>query len=170
MSKTIETKATEVVETQETAIVVNTNNGEVLETAPTPIDIGVDYVRDINVNETSYCTIIPKSREEKELLFNATNATQFKVKSFVNKTINVVGFYLETVTLQSTGERVPRTVLIDDKGNGYGSCSFGVFNGLKKIIKFFKDPITGNVDFPISITPIETPCDKGFALTLTVSK
>lgn len=102
-------------------------------------------VRKLNAKQlAAFCSVKAETREDKARIFNAANNPQHKVADFINKEIKLSDVYAETLELvnEQTGEyeKVPRIVLIDDKGEAYECVSVGMFSSLKKLIAIFEEP------------------------------
>ena len=139
--------------------------------APAVLEDDTNFIHDLTAPaEACYCSVKAESKDEKVALYNATNAPDFRLKSFINKPINVKDIFVEVVTCvnKETGEvrKSPRTVLIDDKGKSYTAVSLGVFSALRKLFTIFGTPDTW--DKPMKITPIGVQKDKYEILTLSV--
>lgn len=106
----------------------------------------------------SFCTWAPETVEEKMTLFNAINSTQESISDHVNEVITVHHIYAEKVGVvdENTGEvvEVPRIVLINENGIGYGCSSFGIFNSVKKMLFIFGQPSAEN-PFKIKIKQVK---------------
>ena len=139
--------------------------------APAVMEDDTNFIHDLTAPaEACYCSVKAESKDETVALYNATNAPDFRLKSFINKPINVKDIFVEVVTCvnKETGEvrKCPRTVLIDDKGKSYTAVSLGVFSALRKLFTIFGTPDTW--DKPMKITPIGVQKDKYEILTLSV--
>lgn len=92
----------------------------------------------------SYYSIVPETREEKVMVYNAINNPDARLSDQINKTIKVKDVLIEVIELVSeeTGElnKVPRIVVLDDKGKSYQAVSVGIFSALKRIINLFGEP------------------------------
>lgn len=117
------------------------------QTAPLTVindDEGINFVVDLTSRQTSYCSMIAETVEEKAKLYNATNSTEYRIKDHINEVLEVKDVFVEVVkcTNQETGEvsTCPRTVLIDVNGNGYQAVSLGIFSALKKLFNIFGEP------------------------------
>lgn len=139
--------------------------------APAVMEDDNNFIHDLTAPaEACYCSVVANTPEEKKALYNATNAPSDRLKSMINKPINVKDVFVEVVTCvnRDTGEvrKCPRTVLIDDKGNSYTAVSLGVFSALRKLFSIFGTPDTWGK--PMKITPIGVQKDKYEILTLSV--
>lgn len=87
------------------------------------------------------CSIDNSTREGAKRVYNAMNNPKYKVADYINKTIEITDVFIEIVDMLSeeTGEiaTVPRTVLIDAKGEGYQATSKGIFDSVRKAYNAF---------------------------------
>lgn len=106
-----------------------------------------------------YCSLPSETKEDKTLIYNASNNPNHRIAEFVNKTIKVVGFILEKVemTSQETGDiRItPRTILIDTDGQTYVAVSIGVANALAKVCNLFGMPNEWDEPIEFAVKQIE---------------
>lgn len=100
----------------------------------------VGLAQEMEAPQQTYCSFDFKDMEpaQRAVYFNAVSNTQNRLTECVNKKLHIVDVYAEEITIvdQKTGEadNAIRIVLIDDKGEGYGCVSKGVFNAMKKVI------------------------------------
>lgn len=91
-----------------------------------------------------YCSVKANTPEQKKNLFNLTNGKTERLSDKVNTKINMVDLYAEEVEIvdKNTGElrKMPRIIIIDDKGVGYQCVSQGIFSSMKKLIGFMGEP------------------------------
>ncbi len=122
-----------------------------------------------NKREVQYCSIKPQTEEDEILLFNAMNNPKYRLKDFINKTIEVKDVFCEMVNCvnKETGEvnAAPRIVLIDPKGVGYQCVSLGIFSAIKKIFSIKGDPSTWKKPIKIEVQQIT----KGVNSMLTIN-
>ena len=123
------------------------NNLEVIE--------GTNFVVDLTTaNRVSqWCSMNPKTQQEKIALFNAMNNPENRIKECINLPINVKDVFCEVVECQSddgTLQKCPRIVLIDENAVGYVAVSKGVYNSIKKIFAIFGEPTW---ETPLTIIP-----------------
>ena len=106
-----------------------------------------------------FCSMTANTPEQKKILFKAMNSPDHKLADFINKKIRIKDMYCEIVTIadQNTGEivKLPRIVLIDEKGVGYQCVSNGIFMGLKKLVAIFGEP-TWKQPIEIEIKNVKT--------------
>lgn len=105
-------------------------------------------IGEINETKQVYCSFEPTTIEEKKMLFNAVNSTPEYLKDHVNEVIVINHIYAEQVNIvdENSGENImiPRIVIIDNNGIGYGCASFGIFNSIKKLIGIMGAPTPNN--------------------------
>ena len=93
---------------------------------------------------SSYCSMVATTKEQKAALFNAMNNPQFRLADYINKTITVKDVFAEIVRIANpeTGEiqYCPRIVLIDKEGKAYQCVSLGIYSGLKKLMQVYGTP------------------------------
>ena len=103
----------------------------------------------------TYCSIENDgSREAQSKFYNAMNNPENRVSDFINKTIAVQDVLIEMrdIVNDETGElsRVPRVVLIDEKGAGYQATSVGIYNAVRNaFIAFGPAPWNPPLNFTI---------------------
>ncbi|WP_305113893.1 hypothetical protein [Thomasclavelia cocleata] len=108
----------------------------------------IGIIGEINEIKQVYCSFEPATIEEKKMLFNAVNSTPEYLKDHVNEVIVINHIYAEQVNIvdENSGEiiPIPRIVIIDNNGIGYGCASFGIFNSIKKLIGIMGAPSPNN--------------------------
>lgn len=108
----------------------------------------IGIIGEINEIKQVYCSFEPATIEEKKMLFNAVNSTPEYLKDHVNEVIVINHIYAEQVNIvdENSGEiiAIPRIVIIDNNGIGYGCASFGIFNSIKKLIGIMGAPTPNN--------------------------
>lgn len=108
------------------------------------VDGNENLVAELTTRTAQYCSMRPKTQEEKVKLYNAMNNPEKRLADCINEVITVKDVYVEAVncTNRETGETqvCPRVVLIDDNGVGYQCVSIGIFSALKKIFAIFGEP------------------------------
>lgn len=111
-----------------------------------------------NSGHATYCSMVPKTPEERKFLFNAVNSPALSLRDFINKTINVRDVFAEECTFldKQTGaiSEGVRIVLIDAEGASYSTCSRGVFSGLSKLFALYGTPDHWTEPVPILIKQI----------------
>lgn len=130
---------------------------------------GVNMIADLTERQLSYCSMTPKTDEEKATLYNIMNNPDKRIKDCINEVIKVKNVFVEVVkcTNQETGEvsTAPRIVLIDENGIGYQCVSLGIFSALKKLFAVYGEPTTWTKPIPIKIKQIS----KGVKNLLTLN-
>lgn len=115
------------------------------------------YILDFSSAQASYCSLVPKTQEEKVNFFNAVNSPTKRLKEMVNLEVEVKDIYAETInfTDKETGEIVPgvRIVLISPSGESYQASSKGIFSSVSKLLKIMGEPNTWKK--PVKIRPKE---------------
>lgn len=115
------------------------------------------YSLDFSSAKASYCSLVPKTQEEKINFFNAVNSPTKRLKEMVNLEIEVKDIYAEIInfTNTETSEIVPgvRIVLISPTGESYQTSSKGIFSSLSKLLKIMGEPNTWKK--PVKIRPKE---------------
>lgn len=127
----------------------------------------------LSIRESSndvYCSLIPQTDEETNLILEATLNPSKRLKDMINLPFMLKHIYIETVNLTNsqTGETnaAPRIILIDDKNNSFSTTSFGVFNALKKIFAIKGTPDTW--EKPLKVQVMERQIKERSTLTLAV--
>ena len=135
--------------------------------------------------EDSYCSIQPKTIEEKKALYNALETcdnlvndcvgAKFGLKDvYVEKRVREYDEELDTPEVDENGvvrevgkvEKTKyRTILFAEDGTTYATGSYGIFNSVSKIIEAFGDPSTW--DGPIMVEIAKRPIGDG-KTTLTL--
>lgn len=97
--------------------------------------------------KTQYCSFVPQTEEEKDLLFMATNSPEKRIKDCVNMEITIKHIIAEVVYCESKDDPsvkvpCPRVVVIDDEGVGYQAVSIGIFSSVKNIFSSYGTPDT----------------------------
>ncbi len=118
----------------------------------------------------TYCSIENDgTREAQSKFFNALNNPEGRVSDCINQTIKVQDVLIEMrdLTNEETGEiaRVPRVVLIDDKGKGWQATSIGIYTVVKNAFYAFgKAPWKPALEFTIK----QKPTKNGSMLTAEI--
>lgn len=107
-----------------------------------------DFIGDLTSREAVFCSMEPKTDEDRKKLFNAMNNPEKRLADEVNMTIKAKDLFCEVVTVNRVDEntdevrqeKFPRVVIIDDKGVGHQCVSIGVYSALRKIISMFGTP------------------------------
>lgn len=78
--------------------------------------------------------------ETKALVFNAMNDTDYALRDYVGKVIEITNFVAHKITLEDekTGEitRATRCVFIDKDGKTYGTVSSGINQSMVKLFRY----------------------------------
>lgn len=120
--------------------------------------------------DVAYCDFKPTTKTEQVSLFNAVNSSQHRLADEINETIKVMHVYAEMVqcTNKETGEVTvqPRTVLIDEKGEGHQCVSLGIFTSIRKIFLMVGEPASWEYPLPIKIKQVTKDKFKMLSLEL----
>ena len=121
----------------------------------------------------AYCSILPKTKEEKVKLFNALEQCDVRLSDCKGQTIAVKDVFVQKYDKEENGEIKTkfRTILFDKDGKTYVTASYGIYNSLSKIISAFGEPQTW--EEPLSVTVVERPLGDGrnaLALKINESK
>lgn len=107
-------------------------------------DEGFSLSVDMTTAQTSFCSMMADSAQDKAKLFNAMNNPDERLSDCINKRIKAKDLYVEIVncTNEETGEvtACPRIVIIDDQGKSYQAVSIGIYSALKKVIQVYGSP------------------------------
>lgn len=126
-----------------------------------------DIVADLTSATTAFCSMKANTAEEKAKLFSAMNNPEKRLADCINEVIKVKDIYAEVVncTNVETGEisKVPRIVLIDEKGVGYACVSIGIFGAVKKLMQIYGVP-TWNTPIPLKVRQITKGAKKMLSL------
>lgn len=111
-----------------------------------------------NSGHGTYCSMVPKTPEERKFLFNSVNSPNRLLRDYINKTISVRDVYAEQCAFldKESGDLSEgvRIVLIDKDGNSYSTCSRGIFSGLSKLFSLYGTPDQWAEPVPILIKQI----------------
>nr|DAH77860.1 MAG TPA: Single stranded DNA binding protein [Caudoviricetes sp.] len=117
-----------------------------------------NMILDLTTRQTSYCSMVAETDEQKAILYNATNNPDKRIKDCVNEVIMVTDVFVEIVQChnEETGEVAicPRTVLIDKNGIGYTAVSLGIFSALKKLFSIYGEPQTWKKPIKVKVKQI----------------
>ena len=129
------------------------------ETAALETVDGAEMIVDLTSAVTSYCSLVPKTDDERAALYNATSNPSAKLSSMIGKTITLENVYVEIcdMTDTATGEvtKAPRIIFFDKSGSSYACVSKGVFGALKKLFSIFGTPDQWSKPLPIEVKQIE---------------
>ena len=130
-------------------------------------DDGEQYVMALTGERKMQYSSIDKDKlsfEEKAKFFNLINGEAKNIADLVNTTINLKDIYMEVVTVEDmqTGEakKLPRIVLIDDKGEAYTCSSPSFLNKLSQLVGELGQPSSWSRVVPITFKQVSTK--KGF--------
>lgn len=123
-------------------------------TALTTTENNINLVKE---NNKTYCSIHPKSMEERKALYNALESCDVVLNDIVGKKIKVKDVYIQEFprTDKETGEPISnghRTILFDDEGKSYVTASNYFFISLVKMMNAFGEPSTWEAPVEIEIT------------------
>ena len=120
---------------------------------------GAEMIVDLTSAVTSYCSLVPKTDEERAALYNATSNPSAKLSSMIGKTITLENVYVEICEMVNakTGEveKAPRIIFFDKSGASYACISKGVFGALKKLFSIFGTPEQWTRPLPLEVKQIE---------------
>lgn len=120
---------------------------------------GAEMIVDLTSAVTSYCSLVPKTDDERAALYNATSNPTAKLSSMIGKVITLENVYVEICEMVDTrtGEatKAPRIIFFDKSGNSYACISKGVFGALKKLFSIFGTPEQWTRPLPIEVQQIE---------------
>lgn len=102
--------------------------------------------------------------ESKAIVFNAMNDTDYALRDYVGKVIEITNFVAHKITLEDerTGEitNATRCVFIDKDGKTYGTVSSGINQSMVKLFGTVGFPATW--DNPLPIKVMEKTGRRGF--------
>lgn len=118
-----------------------------------------------NARQEVFTSIVDDgSIENRALVFNAMNDTDYALRDFVGKVIEITNFVAHKITLtdERTGEvsTATRCVFIDKDGKTYGTVSSGINQSMVKLFATVGFPATW--DNPLPIKVMEKTGRKGF--------
>lgn len=118
-----------------------------------------------NAKQEVFTSIVDDgSIENRALVFNAMNDTDYALRDFVGKVIEITNFVAHKITLtdERTGEvsTATRCVFIDKDGKTYGTVSSGINQSMVKLFATVGFPATW--DNPLPIKVMEKTGRKGF--------
>jgi electron transfer flavoprotein alpha subunit len=133
------------------------------------MDDNEDFIADLTTRQQTFCSLIPKTEEEQDILFTAMNCPENRIKDCINMEIEIKDIYAEVVqcTNEKTGkkESAPRIVLIDTEGQAYQAVSVGMYSALKKVFTSFGTPDTWKAPKKFRVRQISKSADRSI-LTL----
>lgn len=129
------------------------------------------FIADLTTRQISYCSLVPKTDDEKAALYNAQNNTPNRLKDCIGEIIKVRHIYVEAVRLtnRETGEitTAPRIVLIGEDMNSYQCVSIGIYSAIRKIFGIYGTPETWQKPLPLKVKLINKSADRSI-LTLDI--
>lgn len=108
----------------------------------------------------------PNDRKASAKIFNAMNNPQHRIADSINTVIPVTDYLIEMTEIvnEETGavDKVPRVVLVDEKGEAYQAVSFGMFNVVRNVVN-----VCGNAPWnpPVKLKIKQVPVKRGSMLT-----
>lgn len=114
------------------------------------------------VNEKpAYCSIVPKSHEEKVKLFNALEQCDVRLADCKGQTIKIKDIFVQKYDKEINGEVKTkfRTIIFDKDGKTYVTASYGIYNSIAKIMSAFGEPNTW--EKPLAVEVVERPLGDG---------
>lgn len=95
-------------------------------------------------SESSYCSVVCKTNEERKNLFNALEQADVLLNDVVGTEFELKDVYIHKYERinDETGEVEPkvRIILFDSEGKSYACGSFGIFNILGRMFEVFGTP------------------------------
>lgn len=132
---------------------------------------GNSMILDLTTRQTSYCSMLAETKEEKAALYNMMNNPEKRLADCINMQIAIKHVYVEAVTCtnKESGEKslCPRIVFLDDSGVSYSCVSIGIFNALKKLFQVYGEPTTWNGE-PLTVEVKQISKGERKMLTLNV--
>lgn len=125
-----------------------------------------------NANSNNvYCSIVPKTNEEKVQLFNALESCDVKINDEVGAVIKIKNVYIQEYEKidTNTGEprKAHRTILFDEDGKTHVTASNYFYIAIMKIISIWGEPNTWTEPITVKIT--KKPVKNGMqALSLQI--
>jgi hypothetical protein len=118
-----------------------------------------------NAKQEVFTSIVDDgSLESKALVFNAMNDTDYALRDYVGKVIEITNFVAHKIELtdERTGEitNATRCVFIDKDGKTYGTVSSGINQSMVKLFGTVGFPATWENPLPIKV--MEKTGRKGF--------
>lgn len=119
-----------------------------------------------------YCSFKPENENDQITLYKALNSDGNALSDMINMTISLKHVFCEIIEIvdQKTGElkKVPRCVIIDEKGESYGCISKGVFSSLKRMFQIFGTPDTWEKPKKVKIVQVTRGTNKMLSLEMAV--
>lgn len=117
----------------------------------------------------AYCSMTAESKEERAVLYNATQNADKKISDYINQKIQFINVFMEQVEIEDekTGEKHKsvRTILITPEGEGIAATSNGITRSLYSLFQVFGTPDTweGEV-MEVIVRQVETKKGRTFKL------
>jgi len=127
----------------------------------------------VKLTETGdqYSSLVPTSREEQKLFFNAVDNPTEKLSKYINKRIKFVNVFMERIDMiERDDEGNPtgvvnstiKTVLITPDGNGVISTSMGIARALMTMFRVFGTPDTWDEPMECIVEQVEIGKNRTF--------
>ena len=127
----------------------------------------------VKLTETGdqYSSLVPTSREEQKLFFNAVDNPTEKLSKYINKRIKFVNVFMERIDIVERDEdgnptgvvnSTIKTVLITTDGNGVISTSMGIARALMTMFRVFGTPDTWDEPMECIVEQVEIGKNRTF--------
>lgn len=127
----------------------------------------------VKLTETGdqYSSLVPTSREEQKLFFNAVDNPTEKLSKYINKRIKFVNVFMERIDITERDEdgnptgvvnSTIKTVLITPDGNGVISTSMGIARALMVMFRVFGTPDTWDEPMECIVEQVEIGKNRTF--------
>ena len=107
----------------------------------------------------NYCSIKPKTVEDKKLVYNALESADVLLNDVVGETILIKDYYCEEKQVfdEESGEikNKYRTIFFDVDGKTYATGSYGIFNAVMRLTAIFGEP-SWEDGIPVTVTKQKT--------------
>lgn len=121
-----------------------------------------------------YCSLVPKTEEERQLRYHASTASDGKLMQRANIPMRIRHVYAERVqkTDDKTGEVIPliRVAVITDEGKVYDCTSNGIRKCIAKMIESWGMPPWGPEGIPCMVTITQPKPDRLWPQLVIVSQ
>lgn len=154
----------------ENALMVVDNDGVILETGS--VVEQMNNIRSGGANNIVHW-LKTDSVQDRIALAKVVMSSENLKDRFLNKSIKVSNVVFQKVNIRVRGQEGVyneeiRTVLIDDKGVGYGSVAKGVANAMEQIISLVGSPEEWGTE-PLTLKVIPVPTANGDTVTLELA-
>lgn len=104
--------------------------------------------------------------EERKALANALNHATHKLSHMINNEIVVTNIIIEKVVIDKDGEssEAVRTLIIDENGESYSTCSNGVLSSLRHIFAVYGMPDSWVAPITLKVRQIDNKDRRIFVL------